>query len=80
MINSRTVTGLIRSLAKTDEELFAEAKKIRGVLDGLLLKHRELSAELGSCHDLQAKDQAEIRRLTGTLYFWSKLFNFMYLY
>lgn len=65
--NSLSSNGIIRSLAKTDEELFAEAKKLRSLVDGLHLRYRELSAELGTCHDLQAKDRAEVRRLTGEL-------------
>lgn len=34
-------------------------------MDALHLKHKEISAEIGSAHDLQAKDQAEIKRLAG---------------
>jgi E3 ubiquitin-protein ligase BRE1 len=67
MINLKTVAGIIRSLAKTDDELFSEAKKLRSLVDGLHLRYRELSAELGTCHDLQAKDRAEVRRLTGRI-------------
>ncbi len=67
MINLKTGAGITRSLAKADEELYAEAKKLRSLVDGLHLRHRELSAELGTCHDLQAKDRAEVRRLTGTI-------------
>lgn len=67
MINLRTGAGTIRSLAKADEELYAEAKKLRSLMDSLHLKHRELSAELGTCHDLQAKDRAEVRKLTGKI-------------
>ncbi|KAG0625809.1 hypothetical protein M758_2G082000 [Ceratodon purpureus] len=63
--NSLSSNGITRSLAKTDEELYAEAKKLRSLVDGLHLRHRDLSAELGTCHDLQAKDRAEVIRLTG---------------
>lgn len=65
--NFNTVPGITRSLAKTDEELYAEAKKLRSLVDGLHLRHRDLSAELGTCHDLQAKDRAEVIRLTGKI-------------
>lgn len=55
-------------LVKEDEELYAETKKLRSLVDGFHLKHRELSAELGTCHDFQAKDRAELKRLKGA--FW----------
>uniref|UniRef100_A0A7I4DYI2 E3 ubiquitin protein ligase n=1 Tax=Physcomitrium patens TaxID=3218 RepID=A0A7I4DYI2_PHYPA len=54
-------------LVKEDEELYAETKKLRSLVDGFHLKHRELSAELGTCHDFQAKDRAELKRLKDEL-------------
>lgn len=65
MMNSIDVAGVNGSLAKADEELYAEAKKVRGFVEDLHLKHRQLSAELGTCGDFQAKDQAEVKRLKG---------------
>lgn len=38
---------------------------MRGVMDALHLKHKEMSAEIGTARDLQAKDQSEIKRLAG---------------
>ncbi|XP_024365297.1 E3 ubiquitin-protein ligase BRE1-like 2 isoform X3 [Physcomitrium patens] len=66
-IASIDVAGVNGSLAKADEELYAEAKKVRGFVEDLHLKHRQLSAELGTCGDFQAKDQAEVKRLKGEL-------------
>lgn len=59
------MAGPGRLLAKKDEELRMEAKKLRALMDELHLRHRELLAEVGTCRDFQAKDCAEIRRLTG---------------
>lgn len=64
--SGRGAKGKIRSLVKADEELHAEAKKMRTLLDDNHVRHRELSAEVGSFHDMQAKDRAEMERLTGT--------------
>lgn len=61
----KDMAGVNRSLVKANEELYVEAKKLRGLVDDLHVKHRELSAELGTCRDLQAKDQAELKRLKG---------------
>lgn len=66
MTHLKVLAGNTRPLVKADEELYAEAKKLRSLVDGLHLKHRELSAEVGTCHDIQAKDRAEVKRLTGT--------------
>nr|XP_024399175.1 E3 ubiquitin-protein ligase BRE1-like 2 isoform X3 [Physcomitrium patens] len=63
----KDVSCVNRSLVKANEELYVEAKKLRGLVDDLHVKHRELSAELGTCRDLQAKDQAELKRLKGEL-------------
>jgi len=52
-------------LEKANEELRTEISKIRGVMDALHLKHKEMSVEIGTARDLQAKDQSEIKRLTG---------------
>nr|XP_024399172.1 E3 ubiquitin-protein ligase BRE1-like 2 isoform X2 [Physcomitrium patens] len=65
--NGIASNGVNRSLVKANEELYVEAKKLRGLVDDLHVKHRELSAELGTCRDLQAKDQAELKRLKGEL-------------
>lgn len=54
-----------RLLLKADEELRTEMTKLRMVVDALHLKHKEISAEIGSVRDIRAKDQAEIRRLAG---------------
>ena len=61
----RFLTEAARLLEKTDNELYTEISRLRGVMDALHLKHKEISAEIGSAHDLQAKDQAEIKRLAG---------------
>ena len=55
-----------RVLEKANEELRTEISKLRGVLDALHLKHKEMSLEIGLARDLQAKDQSEIKRLAGT--------------
>lgn len=47
------------------EDSRAEITKLRSVMDALLLKHKEMSAEIGTARDLQAKDQSEIKRLAG---------------
>lgn len=52
-------------LEKTDEELRAEITKLRGVMDALHLKHKELTAERAATRDNRAKDQSEIKRLAG---------------
>ncbi|KAG0630974.1 hypothetical protein M758_1G217700 [Ceratodon purpureus] len=54
-------------LEKINEELRAEISKIRSVMDALHLKHKEMSVEIGTARDLQAKDQSEIKRLAGEL-------------
>jgi len=54
-----------RLLEKANEELRTEISRIRGVMDALHLKHKEMSAEIGTVRDLQAKDQSEIKRLAG---------------
>ncbi|KAG0581595.1 hypothetical protein KC19_4G263900 [Ceratodon purpureus] len=56
-----------RVLEKANEELCTEISRIRGVMDALHLKHKEMSAEIGTTRDLQAKDQSEIKRLAGEL-------------
>jgi len=66
MMNLKVVAGNFRALVNTEEELHAEAKKLQSLVDDLHLRHRELSAEMGTCHDIQAKDRAEVKRLTGT--------------
>lgn len=53
-------------LEKANEELRTEISKIRGVVDALHLKHKEMAVEIGLARDLQAKDQSEIKRLAGT--------------
>jgi E3 ubiquitin-protein ligase BRE1 len=62
-LESETETG--RVLEKINEELRAEITKIRSVMDALHLKHKEMSAEIGTARDLQVKDQSEIKRLAG---------------
>ena len=52
-------------LEKANEELRTEITRIRGVMDALHLKHKEMSAEIGTARDLQVKDQSEIKRLAG---------------
>lgn len=58
-----------RFLERINEDLRAEITKIRSVMDALHLKHKEMSAEIGTARDLQAKDQSEIKRLAGTYIF-----------
>jgi len=62
-LESATEAG--RILEKMMEDSRTEITKLRSVTDALLLKHKELSAEIGIARDLQAKDQSEIRRLAG---------------
>ena len=52
-------------MEKINEDLRAEVAKIRSVMDALHLKHKEMSAEIGTARNLQAKDQSEIKRLAG---------------
>lgn len=47
------------------EDSRAEISKLRSVIDALLLKHKEMSVEIGTARDLQSKDQSEIKRLAG---------------
>lgn len=63
--NCEILTEAARLLEKTDDELHTEISRLRGVMDALHLKHKEISAEIESAHDLQAKDQAEIKCLAG---------------
>lgn len=77
-MNLKVVAGNTRLLVKANEELYAEAKKVRTLLDDLHLRHRELSAEVGTCHDMQAKDRAEVKRITGTfISVFSKIRSFL---
>ena len=45
----------------------SEMLQIRSKLDDLHVRHRSMSLELSGLRDLHAKDQAEIRRLKGTV-------------
>ncbi|XP_042504874.1 E3 ubiquitin-protein ligase BRE1-like 1 isoform X2 [Macadamia integrifolia] len=52
---------------KTSNDLLSEVKNLRVALGDLHLKHRKLASEVRSCRDTNAKNKAELRRLTGEL-------------
>eukprot|EP00249_Psilotum_nudum_P020098 c27565_g1_i1 orf=1014-3680(-) len=54
-------------LQTVDENLRQELQNIRSALDALHLKHKELSSEVRLCRDNHARDQAEIKQMTGEL-------------
>eukprot|EP01018_Ginkgo_biloba_P005014 Gb_28646 [translate_table: standard] len=56
-----------KQLQKINDELREEVGNLRVAMDGLHLKHRQFANEVRTLQDNHAKDQSEIKRLTGEL-------------
>lgn len=66
-ISNFELQGTGHPVQKVENELRQEVTSLRSAMDELHLKHKELAAEVRVCRTNNARDRAELKRLTGEL-------------